>query len=149
VGRWAGLAPAVGMTAAATAAAVHLPVAVEHVAEVRYLGVAGYAFVILSAGLLGSLLVEQTRGGWALLAVLNGAAVIAYVVSRVVGLPAAQGAKGDWFSVPGLVSVAAELVVVVMALATVRRLRAGSRDPAATATNRAAARRRTRRATSP
>lgn len=115
--------PAIGMTAVATTAVAHVPVAVEHMTEVPYLGVAFYAFVILSAALLGSLLVEQQARVWAALFALNAAAVAVYVVSRIFGLPDAADDKGDWISLAGVVSIGAELVVVVVALAMVRRLR--------------------------
>jgi hypothetical protein len=115
--------PAIGMLAVATTAVAHVPVAVEHMTEVPYLGVAFYAFVILSAALLGSLLVEQQRRVWAALFALNAAAVAVYVVSRLFGLPAAADDKGDWVSLAGVVSVGAELVVVVVAVAMVGRLR--------------------------
>jgi hypothetical protein len=115
--------PVIGMVAVATTAIAHIPVAVMHMTEVPYLGVAFYGFVIVSAALLGSLLVEQQARVWAALLVLNAAAVVVYVVSRIFGLPAAADDKGDWISAAGVVSVGAELVVVVVALVMVRRLR--------------------------
>ena len=115
--------PAIGMVAIATTAIAHIPVAVAHLTEVPYLGVAFYGFVILSAALFGSLLVEQQAGTWAALFALNATAVVVYVVSRIFGLPRAADDKGDWINVAGVVSVGAELVVVMVALVMVRRLR--------------------------
>lgn len=101
-------------------AAVHVPVAVQHVHEAPYLGVAFYAFVIVTAGAAGSLLVGDHRAVWLGLLGLDSAAVLIFLLSRAVGLPGAADDRGAWAGQAGLVAVAAELVVVLAALRALR-----------------------------
>jgi hypothetical protein len=101
-------------------AAVHVPVAVEHLQEVPYLGVAFYAFVVLAAAGAGSLLVEGRRWVWIAMGLVNLGAVLAFLISRAVGLPGATDDRGDWANTAGLTCVLAELVVVALAAYALR-----------------------------
>ncbi len=107
---------AVAIVALAVAAVVHVPVAIEHLTELPYLGYSFYGLVLLAAAALGSLLVESRTFVWRGALVLGTVAVAAYVASRSVGLPMADDDRGDWTNPLGVTAVCAELVVVAVAL---------------------------------
>ena len=100
-----------------------MPVAVDHIGEIPYLGSAFYALVLLCAAALGSLVVESRTAVWRGVLVLALGSIVAYVVSRTVGLPLAEDDIGDWANPLGAVSVAAELVVVGVSLTVLHRRR--------------------------
>jgi hypothetical protein len=103
-------------------AAAHVPVAVQHMVEVPYLGWAMAAFVVLAAAVAGSVLVEDRPKIWAGALVLNLAGLVVFVISRTAGLPGAGDDRGDWSNPLGVTCVAAELIVVVVtALVLMRR----------------------------
>jgi len=102
-------AAALGVTSAA-----HIPVAVDHLSEVPYLGWAFCAFIVLTAAGAGSLLVEDRRWVWRTMGALNAAAVLVFVTSRVVGLPGASDDRGAWTDPSARVALAAEFLVVVL-----------------------------------
>jgi peptidoglycan/LPS O-acetylase OafA/YrhL len=103
------------VAALATTSAVHAPVTIEHLHEIPYLGYTFAALVLLTGAAAGSLLVESRTPVWVAVILLCGGALVAYVVSRTVGLPQADDDIGDWANPLGLVAGAAELVVVVVA----------------------------------
>ncbi len=109
-------------TAAALAVTslAHIQVAVEHLNEVPYLGVAFYAFVIVTAAGAGSLLVENRAFVWRSMAVVNFAAIVVFVVSRIFGLPGATDDKGDWANSTAITCLVAQGVVVTVAYAVLR-----------------------------
>jgi hypothetical protein len=107
--------------ALAVTSLVHIPVAVAHLNEVPYLGVAFYAFVIVTAAGAGSLLVENRKIVWRAMGGINLAAIVVFVVSRVFGLPGTSDDKGDWANSAALVCIAAQAVVVVVAYLVLRR----------------------------
>jgi hypothetical protein len=92
--------------------AVHVPVAVQHVSETPYLGIAFYAFVLASAALLGSLVERGRMGAWVCALVGAWLALGVYVFSRTIGLPGASDDVGDWSNTFGLISVASELLLI-------------------------------------
>ena len=98
-------------------AAAHVPVVPEHLREVPYVG---WLFVgLIAACLLCSvaLAVQDTVIVWVAAATICMAAVSAYLVSRSVGLPGMPDDVGDWANPLGLISVAGETLVAVLALA--------------------------------
>ena len=106
--------------AALAAAAAHLPVIPDHLSEAPYVG---WLFVGLSAlCLLGApaLVVDDSVVVWAALASACGAAVAGFVLSRGPGLPAMAVDIGDWSNQLGLISVASEALVAVLAAAALR-----------------------------
>jgi hypothetical protein len=117
------IARAVAVLALGAMAATHVPVAVDHIGEIPYLGYAFYALVLLCAAALGSLLVESRTAVWRGVLVLALGSFVAYVVSRTVGLPLADDDIGDWANPLGAVSVVAELVVVAVSLTVLPRRR--------------------------
>jgi hypothetical protein len=110
--------------ALASLIAVHVPVAVVHISEVPYLGVAFYLFILASAALLGSLVERSRTGAWVFALVGAALALVTYLVSRTIGLPGASDDVGDWSNTLGLISVASELLLIVVAayvLISIRR----------------------------
>jgi hypothetical protein len=112
---------ATAVVAVLVTAAVHVPVAVQHLPAVPYLGVAFYTFVILNAAAAGSLLVDDHNWIWTGLATLNASAIVAYLISRTTGLPGALDDRSDWTNQAGMVALVAELVVVTLALQVLKR----------------------------
>jgi hypothetical protein len=66
---------------------------------------------------------------WTVLAAACGAAVVLYLVSRGPGMPGMSDDIGDWANELGLVSVASETIVVVLACLTLLRRPAGAGRP--------------------
>jgi hypothetical protein len=118
-----GVARTVAVLALGVTAAAHVPVAVDHVGEIPYLGYTFYALVLLCAAVLGSLLVESRTGAWRIALLLSVGTVLAYVASRTVGLPLAEDDIGDWANPLGMVAVAAELVVAAVSVTVLRHRR--------------------------
>lgn len=107
--------------AAAVAAAAHVPVIAPHLAEAPYMGV---LFVLLTAAcsaLAVAALVRDARPVYALAALTCGLAVAGYAATRLVAFPQLGDDVGNWLEPLGVVSVAAELVVVAAALSALRR----------------------------
>jgi hypothetical protein len=111
---------------ALVAAAAHVPVTGEHLREAPYIGVLFIALEVALVVLAGLVLVSSARLVWWAAAVVPALAVVAYVVSRTVGLPQIGDDVGNWTEPLGVVSVVAEtlmvLLVVARGLGPVRRL---------------------------
>ena len=104
------LVPAVLVTAAA-----HLPVIRPHLSEAPYMGV---LFVVLTTAcvlLAATLISWDSRLVYLLSAGTCGLAVLGYAATRLVAFPMLADDVGNWLEPLGLVSVAAESVVVVTA----------------------------------
>ncbi|MGN6246579.1 MAG: hypothetical protein ACTHQ3_23285 [Motilibacteraceae bacterium] len=107
--------------AALVAAVAHVPVIGPHLDEAPYMGV---LFVVLTAacGVLAvAALVRDARPVYALAAVTCGLAVAGYAATRLVAFPELGDDVGNWLEPLGVLSVAAELVVVGAALSALRR----------------------------
>lgn len=107
--------------AAAAAAAAHVPVIAPHLDEAPYMGV---LFVVLTAAcsvLAVAALVRDARPVYALAALTCGLAVAGYAATRLVAFPELGDDVGNWLEPLGVVSVAAELVVVAAAVSALRR----------------------------
>jgi hypothetical protein len=111
------------VTAAALAVAVwfHVGVAVDHLEEVPYLGWSFVAFIVLAAGIAGSLLLESRTVVWCAALALSVATLALYTVSRTVGLPGAGDDIGDWSNTAGIICGIAEIVVTLIAAAVLIR----------------------------
>ena len=110
---------------------VHIYLAPDHLHEVPYIGVSFvFASVLLIVALIALLAVPQRPGGWLLGAALCVGMALAFVVSRVTGLPDYHEA---WTSdhALGLISLPPEAVFVLCALLARRRYAAT--DPVAAA----------------
>ncbi len=98
-----------------TAAAAHLPVIAPHLAEAPYIGV---LFVVLTAACVGLASVAiswDPPAVYALSAVTCGLAVLAYAATRLLSFPMLAGDVGYWLEPLGVLSIAAESVVVLTA----------------------------------
>jgi hypothetical protein len=111
------------VAAAALAVTVwfHVGVAVDHLEEVPYLGWSFVAFIVLAAGIAGSLLLESRTVVWRAAFALSVATLALYAVSRTVGLPGASDDVGDWSNTAGIICGTAEIVVAVIAAAVLMR----------------------------
>jgi hypothetical protein len=102
----------------------HVPLIGEHLEEAPYVGVLFIALAVASALLAGSLLVHDSPLVWALVALVMGAAVIAFVVSRTVGLPQMPDDVGNWWGeAMGVPAVTAEALAAAFAAAALLRPR--------------------------
>lgn len=98
----------------AAIAAVHIDIAPEHLREAPY---AGVLFIALAAAALASAILLLTTNhplAWAGAAALSLAALVAYLLSRSVGLPSLSDDIGDWLNTLGVVSVLAEAAVILI-----------------------------------
>lgn len=108
---------------AVVAALAHVPVTPDHLREAPYIGV---GFLLLTAALLllsTGLMISSARWLWPTLAVVCLTAVVAYVVSRSVGLPLMEDDIGNWSEPLGIVSIVAETLAALTALVALRRPR--------------------------
>ncbi|MDT4938607.1 MAG: hypothetical protein QOG80_2278 [Pseudonocardiales bacterium] len=110
--------------AAALAAVAHIPVIGSHLHEAPYMGV---LFIVLTAACLAlatGALTYDSPAIYAASAVTCSLAVVGYAVTRLIALPMLADDVGNWLEPLGIVSVAAELVVVALAVAAL-----GHRSP--------------------
>lgn len=108
------------LTAACLAitACVHIAIAPAHLREAPY---AGVLFIALAGAALVTatlLLTAEHRLVWLAAAMLSTAALLGYLLSRSVGLPSLGDDVGDWLNPLGVVAVAAETAVVLIAAHT-------------------------------
>lgn len=108
-------------------AGTHVPLIPEHLREATYVGVAFILLALTSVLLAGALLVLDTISVWASVAVLNGLAVIAYVVTRTVGLPLLGDDVGNWLEPLSFPALASELIAVAAAMSVLRGESTGPR----------------------
>jgi hypothetical protein len=102
------------------AAAAHLPVIAPHLEEAPYMGV---LFVVLTGAcvLLASAAISwDTPVVYALAVLTCGLAVLGYIATRVLSFPMLADDVGNWFEPLGLVSIAAESIVVLTAALALR-----------------------------
>jgi len=115
----------------AVTAASHAPLIPEHLKEAPYIGVSFAALALASVVLGLALVLHDSVAVWGAVALLEALAVVAYVVSRTVGLPLLGDDIGSWaepLSFPALVS---EVIAAAMAVTVLRRARTAARRPAA------------------
>lgn len=101
--------------ALSTTAAIHIALAPSHLREAPY---AGVAFLALAAGALLVaiwLIAAGDRLAWWATAGLAASALVAYAVSRSVGLPSMSDDIGDWFNSLGVAAGCAEVAAVLIA----------------------------------
>jgi len=102
--------------AAVVAAVAHIPVIGPHLDEAPYMGV---LFIVLAAAcvfLAGAAVVRDATVIYGLAILTCGLAIIGYAATRLVAFPELDDDVGNWFEPLGLVSILAELVVVIAAI---------------------------------
>ncbi len=110
--RWRGLVAAMCVVAAAA----HLPVIQDHLTAAPYVGASFVGLVLACLALAILLLRADTRRRYVIAAAVCGAAVVAYLWSRWVGLPQITDDIGHWTDPLGLVAVTSESLVVVLSI---------------------------------
>ena len=103
---------------------VHIPVIPMHLEEAPYIG---YLFIALTAvcfALAAAVLLLDSMLVWAAGGVVTALAVIAYVLSRTVGLPQIQDDIGNWSEPLGIAAITAETLTVLLAVVALRRAEA-------------------------
>lgn len=114
---------AVAVLALVAEIAIHAVLAPDHLEEMPYIGALFVAAsVLLTVVLVGVLVVPQNELGWLAGAAICGGMVVAFVVSRTLGLP---GYHEGWTSDAGLglVSLPPDIVFVLCWLAGASALR--------------------------
>jgi len=104
--------------------AVHIPVIPMHLEEAPYIG---YLFIALTAvcfAIAVAVLLVDSVVVWAAGGVVTALAVIAYVLSRTVGLPQIQDDIGNWSEPLGIAAITAETLTVLLAVVALRRAEA-------------------------
>ena len=106
------------------AAAAHVPVTPEHLAEAPYMGAAFASFTVLAV-VLAVVVVRRNDplSHWAAI-VLCASAVTTYAATRIVAFPQLGDDVGNWGERLGVVSVVSELVVVALSMLALRRSKA-------------------------
>jgi hypothetical protein len=107
-------------------AGIHITLVPEHLREAPY---AGMLFIALSAAALTLailLIVLSDLVVWTMSAALVLSALLAYIASRSIGLPALGDDVGDWLNPLGIAALAVEAAAVLQC-ATVLALRRGHR----------------------
>ena len=111
-----------GIAALAAIIAIHTSELSGKVEETAYLGF-GYILLIASSVVSAVLLAQRDTRGWILGGLTASATFAGYVLTRTTGLPKAHGDVGNWGETIGVWSLVAEALMVVLALAAIRRER--------------------------
>jgi hypothetical protein len=97
-------------------AAVHVPVTGPHLSEAPYLALLFLALTVSCLLLAGIVLTFDPVAVYAGAAALCALAVAGYVATRLVAFPLIADDVGHWFDPLGVVAVAAETAVVIVAI---------------------------------
>lgn len=122
-------------------AAIHIALIPQHLREAPY---AAGLFIALSAASLavGALMLyRDTPPAWTAAGALAAGAIVAYVLSRSIGLPMMSDDIGDWLNPLGIGALCAEAITAVISLLVLRTAAAtqpaGAPRPSPLATGRA------------
>ncbi|MEU8964203.1 hypothetical protein AB0C89_21210 [Streptomyces sp. NPDC048491] len=105
----------------AIAGAVHIPVIPQHLQEAPYIGA---LFIVLTAVCLGLALGlpgYDSTTLWAASGLVTAATVLAYALSRTVGLPQIGDDVGNWTDPLGLAAIASEGLTAALAATALRQ----------------------------
>ncbi|QFP76073.1 hypothetical protein [Deinococcus sp. AJ005] len=93
----------------------------DKLGETAYLG---WLYILLVAGCAAAgawLLSSHWKNGYTLGLLISGGAIIAYTLTRTVGLPNAKGDIGNWAEPAGIISLILEAAFVVLSIVQLRR----------------------------
>lgn len=107
--------------AASIAAAAHIPVIGEHLAEAPYMGVLFVVLTVACFALAAAALVRDSRAVYAAAAATCALAIIGYAATRLIAFPMLADDVGNWFEPLGIVSVVSESLVVACAVLGLQR----------------------------
>ncbi|WGL52319.1 hypothetical protein P5P86_00465 [Nocardioides sp. BP30] len=99
----------------------HVPLIREHLQEAPYVGWLFIALSVVAVLLAVALVVADTPAVWAMTGVVGAASVLAFLVSRTVGLPQIHDDIGNWSESLGYPAITAEAIATVAAVLTLRR----------------------------
>jgi hypothetical protein len=105
-----------------TASMAHVPVIAPHLKEAPYMGVLFIAFAVSAFVIAALLAASPSPVLYATAAVLCGAGLVAYAATRLVPFPMLADDVGNWAEPLGLVSIAAEVGVVMLFVAARKHL---------------------------
>lgn len=103
------------VAALAAIAAIHVVDGLASLGDVAYVGVLELALSAACVVLIGVLLVHATPLTWNATGALMAVAALSFLASRTVGLPDATDDVGNWGPSSGIVSLAVEIALVLMA----------------------------------
>jgi len=109
------------------AGAVHVPITGEHLHEAPYIGVLFIALTVACGACAVLLVLHDNPLVWTVAGGVAALAVIAYVLSRTVGLPQIGDDVGNWSDALGTTALLTEGLTVVLA-ALALRLRTDARE---------------------
>jgi hypothetical protein len=115
----------------AEVAAVHIALVPAHLREAPYAGVLFIALSTASLMLCVVMIVADQPLAWAAAGGLTASAIVAYVVSRSIGLPMLADDIGDWVNPLGVGALCAEAIAVAVALFVLSRRGPVAQPPAA------------------
>lgn len=98
-----------------TNAAIHVYLAPEHLAEIPYIGALFIALSVASILLAVALILLGNAWVWTATGALNLLALVAFVVSRTVGLPQHDHDIGNWTEPLGYLTMAVEILTIIVA----------------------------------
>ncbi len=101
--------------AALLAAALHVPMTMPHLRAAPYMGIAFIAFMIATSVGALALLDHDRRRHYGVLGALCGAAIVTFVVTRLVALPQLGDDVGRWTESTAVAALLSEATVVVLA----------------------------------
>jgi hypothetical protein len=102
-------------------AGAHVPLVPEHLEEAPYVGVLFILLAVVSTALAIAVLLRDMPLVWLASGAVTLAALVAFLVSRTVGLPEIGDDIGNWTEPLGYPALAAELVTVLLAGLAIRR----------------------------
>jgi hypothetical protein len=109
-------------------AAVHVPLVPEHLREAPYVGMMFVALVLGCAGMALVLILHTSWITWELTAALATLALVAFLVSRTIGLPGLGDDVGNWTEPLGFPAIIAEILTTLVAARALLRPRATSKE---------------------
>jgi hypothetical protein len=102
------------------ASVVHIPAIPSHLEEAPYMGVLFILFTLAAFGVATALAASPSRLWYLVTSVLCGAAVLAYVATRLFAFPQLASDVGLWAEPLGLAAISAETFAVVFSVFALR-----------------------------
>lgn len=101
---------ALPVVALIVAGVAHIPVIPDHLHEAPYIGILFIVLTAASFALAAVIALRDVAAAYYSTAAVMGLAILAYVVSRTIGLPQIGDDIGNWLEPLGVVSVISEAI---------------------------------------